>query len=173
MRRRVMLVPVRILVGVMLVMLGCGSKSEPKPEPPPPPVEDKGIIDRAKSFASGLSSDAFKAGKELEESVDRNLKLAKLDYDLAVDTETEDDDTYEARVSELKQLEVGSYTVGYERDSKHPRGDDYKWQFRITWRVPATQRSIRLSIFTNHDLPEVDLVDALRGIIPLAEKLVL
>jgi hypothetical protein len=168
-----MLALVRIFVGVMLVMLGCGSKSEPNPEPPPPPPEQKSLVDRAKSFGDDVVDKAFATGKELKDSVDGNLKLAKLDYDLAVDTDDEDDDTYEARVSELKQIEVGSYRVGYERDSKHPRGDDYKWQFRITWRVPATRRSIRLSIFTNHDLSQADLVDALRGIIPVAEKLVL
>jgi hypothetical protein len=170
----------RSLAVVMLVMLGCGSKSEPEPPPPPPPPpEDKSLLDRAKSLgtdvvdkAKALSSDALDTGKALKQDLRGKLAIAKLDYDLAIDAIDEDEDDHEARVAGMKQLDVGSYRVGYARDAKHPLGDEYKWQFRVTWWVPATKRAVRLSIFTNHDLDEADLVDALLTIVPLAEKLV-
>jgi hypothetical protein len=123
--------------------------------------------------AGELSSDAVDSGKELKSELRGKLALAKLDYDLTIDAVTEAEDAHQARVAGMKQLAVGDYKVGYARDAKHPLGDVYKWQIRITWWVPAVRRAVRLSVFTDHELPDVELVAALLTIIPLAEKLIL
>lgn len=123
--------------------------------------------------ASELSGDAVKAGKDLKDELRGKLALAKLDYDLAVDVASESEDDHQSRLAGMKQLKVGDYQVGYARDAKHPLGGVYKWQFRITWWVPAVKRAVRLSMFTNHELPDLDLVAALVTIVPLAEKLVI
>jgi hypothetical protein len=134
-------------------------------------VVDKALAIAAK--AGELSGDAVKSGKELKSELRGKLAFAKLDYDLTVDAVTEAEDAHQARVAGMKQLDVGDYKVGYARDARHPLGDVYKWQIRITWWVPAVRRAVRLSVFTDHELPDVELVAALVTIIPLADKLIL
>jgi hypothetical protein len=134
-------------------------------------VVEKAVAVAAK--AGEISSDAVTSGKELKSELRGKLALAKLDYDLTVDAVSEDEDAYQARLAGMKQLDVGDYKVGYARDAKHPLGEVYKWQIRVTWWVPGVRRAVRLSVFTDHDLPELELVTALVTIVPLAEKMIL
>jgi len=131
------------------------------------------VIDKAIEVAvkaGDISGDAFSSGKQLKDELRGKAELAKLDYDLAIDSRTESESDHAARIAGMKQLKVGAYTVGIEQDSKHPLGSVYKWQFRITWRV-LDGRAVRLSLFTNHELPDLELATALLTVVPLAERM--
>ncbi len=121
--------------------------------------------------AGEISVDAFASGKALKDQLHGNLELAKIDYDIAVDAMPVSESEHAARLAGMKQLHVGAYTVGIMQDSKHPLGTAYKWQFRITWRV-LDGREIRLSLFTNAELPDLELAAMLAKVLPLAERVV-
>lgn len=132
------------------------------------------VIAKAKEVAQKageLSSDALAKGQALKDAAKDKVKLATSDF--AVDVVSEEQEDFERRVKRMKRVKVGEYTVAWEQDAKHPLGAAYKWQFRVTWHIPLTKQAVRLSMFTNEELPELDLVNALVTIVPLAEKLVL
>ena len=131
------------------------------------------VVDKAKQAAEKageLSSDALASGKRLKDDVRGKLKFATMDYDLAIDSTPESESDHRARIAGMKQLKVGDYTVGIAQDAKHPLGSVYKWQFRITWRAP-TGHSVRLSLFTNEEIPDLELATALWTIIQASERL--
>jgi hypothetical protein len=130
------------------------------------------VVDKAKAMAEkagDLSSAALTSGKQLKADLDGKLNLAKMDYDLAIDALPESESDHKARLAGMKQIKVGAYTVGLAQDTKHPLGTVYKWQFRITWRV-IDGRAIRLSLFTNEELPDLEVAANLLTIVTAAER---
>jgi hypothetical protein len=81
----------------------------------------------------------------------------------------ESESDHKARLAGMKQIKVGAYTVGLAQDTKHPLGTVYKWQFRITWRI-TDGRAIRLSLFTNEELPDLEVAANLLTIMTAAER---
>jgi len=135
-----------------------------------------GLEDQAKSLgdevarrAAGLSSDAVALGKQLKDEV-RAIHPAGFDYDLAIESATESERDHADRIRGMKVLKVGDYSVGYEQVSKHPLGKVYNWQFRITWRL-VTGQVVKLSLFTDEELPELELAALLTNLIPKADVL--
>lgn len=134
------------------------------------------VADKAKTVggdvadkASELSATALAAGKQLKSELAKVVS-SKLDYDFAIDAIDESAADHEARRARMKQLTVGTTSVGFAQDAKHPAGTTYSWQFRVVWRLPDG-RTARLSIFTNEDLAEAAFAALLVNIIPLAPTL--
>ena len=133
------------------------------------------VTDKAKALAiemaikaATLSSSAIDAGRRLKDELHKAHAMT-FDYDIAIDTVTEAESDHLARISGMKQLKVGAYTIGFEQDSKHPLGEVYKWQFRATWRI-TDGRAVRLSFFTNEELKIADFGLLLATLVPIAEK---
>jgi hypothetical protein len=193
-----MLVAMRCVL-VLVIAIGCGGKKEPPPEPKKddsPGLLDRAkstigdkakeiggeVSDKAKSVggdavakakevaskAGDLSSDALASGKSLKERVHGKLAFVT-DSDFSLDAIDEADADREARIAGMKQLKVGDYTIGVAQDSKHPLGSVYKWQLRLVWRLPATQKTVRLAPFTNRTLEELDLAANALSLISAAE----
>ncbi len=130
------------------------------------------VVARAKQAAAKageITAEALVSGQLLKQELNGKLAFAKLDYDLTMETKTESEADHAARIAGMKQLKIGSYTVGVAHDSKHPLGTVYKWQFRITWRL-LTGRAVQLSLFTNHELADLELTTALLTIVPAVER---
>jgi hypothetical protein len=123
--------------------------------------------------AGRLTTEAVAAGRRLQAALRDTRALAGLDYDLAIETFDEAEAQHRARLLFMNEIQLGATRIGWTRHTSHQLGSVYRWQFKIAWHIPATQRSIRLLLFTNHDLPEVDLGDALAIIVPLAARLFL
>jgi hypothetical protein len=130
----------------------------------------KELGDDAQRKAVGLSKDAISAGKSLKDQV-KDLHIAGFDYDLAIDSQTESEREHADKIRGMKVLKVGDYSVGYEQVAKHPLGKVYNWQFRVTWRL-ITGQVARLSIFTDEELPELELASMLGKLIPKADLLI-
>jgi hypothetical protein len=131
------------------------------------------LVDKAKDLAEKageLSKEALTSGKDLKESLRGKWKLAGMDYDLAIDSAPESERDHKARIAGMKQIKVGDYTVGIAQDSKHPLGTVYKWQFRFTWRVPGGN-VVRLALFTNEALPDLEAAADLLTIVQASETL--
>jgi len=134
------------------------------------------LEDKAKSLgddvarrAAGLSSDAVALGKQLKDQV-RAIHPAGFDYDLAIESSPESEREHADRIRGMKVLKVGDYSVGYEQVAKHPLGKVYNWQFRVTWRL-VTGQVVKLSLFTDEELPELELASLLTKLIPKADLL--
>jgi hypothetical protein len=125
--------------------------------------------DAAARKAAGLSSDAVSLGAKLKDEV-RAVHIAKFDYDLAIDSGTESEREHADRLRGMKTVKVGDYSVGYEQVAKHPLGKVYNWQFRITWRL-VTGQVAKLSLYTDEELPELELAALLTNLIPKADLL--
>ena len=133
----------------------------------------KELGDDAQRKAAGLSKDAISAGKTLKDQVSdgiKDLKFAGFAYDFAIDSSSESEQEHKDKLRGMKVLKVGEYSVGYEQVSKHPLGKVYNWQFRVTWRL-VTGQVARLSIFTDEELPELELAAVLGKLIPKADLL--
>lgn len=130
----------------------------------------KELGDAATRKAAGLSSDAVALGKKLKDQV-KDIHVAGFDYDLAIDTSSESEREHADKLRGMKTLKVGDYSVGYEQVSKHPLGKVYNWQFRVTWRL-VTGQVAKLSIFTDEELPEAQLLALLGQLIPKADLLI-
>jgi hypothetical protein len=131
-------------------------------------------VSKAKALAEKageLSGEALAAGTVLKGDLLGKLDFLKSHFDLAIDSASESESDYKARISGMKQIKVGEYVVGFAQDSKHPLGTVYKWQFRITWRVPLTGKGIRLSFFTNEELKDLEDAATLLTIISAADRL--
>lgn len=129
-------------------------------------------IETAKSVATkagSLSGDALAKGNQLKSDVKGKLAFTK-DFDFAVEEVKESEADHQARLAGMKQIKVGDYMVGLAQDSKHPLGTVYKWQFRMAWRIPATERVIVLSVFTNEELADLENVATLAVLVSAAER---
>jgi hypothetical protein len=131
------------------------------------------LVEKAKEMAAKageLSADALASGKTLKADLAGKLDFASSKFDLAIDSASESESDYKARIIGMKQVKVGDYTVGIAEDSKHPLGTVYKWQFRITWRVPTGQ-SVRLSLFTDEPLEDLATATNLLTLVQASERL--
>lgn len=138
-------------------------------------VKDMGgdVVAKAKEVAAkagDISTDAFTSGQQLKDELAGKLKFASSHFDVAIDSMSESEADYNARLAGMKQIKVGDYTVGVAQDAKHPLGTVYKWQFRITWRVPTGQ-AVRLSVFTDEALEDLATAANLLTIVQASEKL--
>ncbi|MEO8701683.1 MAG: hypothetical protein ABI867_16675 [Kofleriaceae bacterium] len=131
------------------------------------------LVEKAKEVAAkagDLSTDALSSGKQLKSDLAGKLDFASSHFDIAIDSASESESDYKARIAGMKQIKVGDYTVGIAEDSKHPLGTVYKWQFRLTWRVPTGQ-AVRLSLFTDEPLDQLATATNLLTIVQASEKL--
>jgi hypothetical protein len=138
-------------------------------------VKDMGsdVVAKAKEVAAkagDISTDAFASGQALKDDLAGKLKFANSHFDVALDSMPESEADYKARLAGMKQIKVGDYSVGVAQDAKHPLGTVYKWQFRITWRVPTGQ-AVRISVFTDEALEDLATAANLLTIVQASEKL--
>jgi hypothetical protein len=130
-------------------------------------------IETAKALAAKagqVSSDALDKGNQLKSDV--KGKLAFKDFDFAVEEVKESEADHQARLAGMKQIKAGDYMVGLAQDAKNPLGAVYKWQFRLAWRIPATERVIVLSVFSNEELADLENAATLLVLVSAAERIV-